>query len=310
MRFAPVVQLLLLFLGAAATQEISAAAARQQIPTSAAREIPAEANRPVTSPGNAEWAATSEEARKRAAAEDKFVFIEFESPECGNCKRMDGLLYPAFDFEALLIGMVPVKLDLESPEGRELTSRYGIGEVPAILILSAEGRLIFRMEGFLNAPDFYRQVHKDLDAYRRFTRRIEAQDIPRISAQEALETGRELYERADPATALPRLTRAASHPKATPSQRDSSREILAAAELDLGRPAASRKTINQLIATTKSGERRERAELFRAQIPLAENKPAKALALFRKFRKDHPNSPHLARVNELVARLEEGLPNR
>lgn len=288
MRFAAVLPLLLVSLGA----------------TALGQEIPAESNRPVTSPGNAEWTATPEEARMRAAATEKLVFIEFESPECGNCKRMDGLLYPAFDFEALLIGMVPVKVDLESLEGKELAGRYGVAETPAILILTAEGRLVFRMEGFLNAPDFYRQVHKDLDAYRKFARRIEAQDIPKISAQEALETGRELYERADPAAALPRLTRAASHPKATAGERDTAREVLAAAELDMDRPAAARKTINQLITTTKSAERRERAELFRAQIPLAENKPAEALALFRKFQKDHPNSVHQERVNELVAKLE------
>jgi len=102
----------------------------------AAQEIPPEANRPVTSPGNAVWAATLDEARVRAAAEEKLVFLEFESPECGNCQRMDNLLYPAFDFEALLIGMVPVKLSLESTEGAELGARYGIAETPAVLITS------------------------------------------------------------------------------------------------------------------------------------------------------------------------------
>ncbi len=47
------------------------------------------------------------------------MFLEFVKEDCGNCKRMDTLLYPAFDFEALLIAMVPVKVDLDSPLGKE-----------------------------------------------------------------------------------------------------------------------------------------------------------------------------------------------
>jgi thioredoxin-related protein len=273
----------------------------------AGQELPNEGPRALQSPGNAQWAADPQEARSRAAAENKLVFVEFEGEECGNCQRMKSLLYPAFDFEALLIGMVPVKVDLESAAARELRDRYGVSEAPAILILSPEGRIVFRMEGFLNAPDFYRHVHQDLDAYRKFVRKVEAQDVPRLPAGEALATGRELYERSDPGAALPRLVRAASHPKATAAQRDEAREVLAAVEMELERPAAARQTINRLIATTKSAERRERAELFRAQIPLAENKPAEALALFRKFAKDHPRSAHLPQVREIVEKLESAV---
>lgn len=278
--------------------------------TATAQEIPPEANRPVTSPGNAVWATTAEEARSRAAADGKLVFIELESPECGNCQRMDNLLYPAFDFEALLTGMVPVKLNLESTEGAAISARYEVSQTPAILITSPEGRLVFRMEGFLNAPDFYRHAQQDLDSYRRFARRVEAQDIPKLASKEALETGRELYQRADPAAALPRLKRVLAHPKAAQVERDEAREILAAVELDLGQPKASRQTIDRLIATTKNPERRQRAELFRAQIPLAENKPAEAIVLFKKFRKDHPNSPHITRVDEILERLGEAERNR
>lgn len=268
------------------------------------QEIPGEGDRGLRSAGNAVWASSFEEARKRAAADDKLVFIEFEGEECGPCKRMQGLLYPAFDFEALLVGMVPVKVHLESAEANELGARYAVSEAPSILILSPEGRIVFRMEGFMNAPDFYRQVHADLDAYRKFARKVEQQDISNLSASEALETGRELYERSDPASALARLTRAATHPKATAVQREDAREIQAAVELELERPGAARQTINRLIATTRSPQRKERAELFRAQIPLAENKPGEALALFRKFMKDHPKSPHLVQVTEFVERLE------
>ncbi len=258
---------------------------------------------PLKSPGNARWAATPDEAKARAAAENKFVYIEFDRADCGPCQRMDALLYPAFDFEALLIPMVPVKLALESPEGQELARRYGIREAPAILVTTPEGRLVFLMQGFTNAREFYARIHRDLDRYRAFARRVDEQEAARIPAQEALETGRELYQRSDPGAALPRLKRAISAPGTPQSVRDEAREILAAVELDLGQKASARQTIDRLIATTKDSRRLERAELFRAQLPLAENKPAEALALFRKFERDHPQSPYIGQVRAMLARL-------
>lgn len=222
---------------------------------------------------------------------------------------MEGLLYPAFDFEALLISMVPVKVTLDSPEGKELAQRYNVEEVPAILVITPEGRLVFLMQGFTNAQDFYPHIHQDLAAYRAFARRIEAQDIANLSASEALGTGNELYQRLDPGAALPRLRRAASAPRAPPAVRDAAREVLAAAEFDLGQFAASRQTINRLITTTKDKGRRERAELFRAQIPLAENKPEEALALYQRFLRDHPKSQYLSQVNSILARLTDARRN-
>ena len=38
------------------------------------------------------------------------------------------------------------------------------------------------------------------------------------------------------------------------------------------------------------------------QIPLAENKPEEAYALFLKFEKDHPTSQYLEQVRTLIAR--------
>src|SRR5262249_28337386 len=137
---------------------------------------------------------------------------------------------------------------------------------------------------------FYKSVHKDLDTYRAFARKVESQDIPNLPAEEALATGAELAQRSDPGAALPRLRRAASAPKAPAAVRDEAREQLAAVELDLKQPARARQTINTLIETTKDPARRERAEIFRAQLPLYENKPAEALKLLEKFLADHPKS--------------------
>lgn len=281
-----------------------ASGAAAQAPSPAASPTPI-VSRPVTSPGNADWAASPGEAKARAAAEQKLVFIQIdkEGRECGQCRRMEALLYPAFDFEALLASMVPVRVPLASPEGRELASRYSIQETPSVLVTTPEGRLVFLMQGFQSAPDFYQHIHTDLRAYREFAKKVEAQDIARLPAREALQTGMELYQRSDSAAALSRLRRAVSAPDGTRAGRESAREILAAVELDLGQIAASRQTIERLIATSRDSDRKERAELFRAQLPLAENKPEEAAALFRRFQKDHPNSNYRQKVQDMLDRL-------
>ncbi len=259
----------------------------------------------VLGPGKVLWATSAAEAAERATKENKFVFLEFVKKECGNCKRMDGLIYPAFDFEALLVPMVPVKVDLESPIGKEFAARYGIEDAPAVLITTPEGRLVFLMAGFFNQGDFFRHAGTAVDGYRKFARQVDSQNIAKLSAKEALETGNELYRRSDPGAALPRLRRAVAVPGATTGEREDALELLAAVELDLGQAATSLQTIERLLKSTKDRARRERAEIFRAQIPLAQNRPLEALALFHKFQKDHPGSPHIQRVNDLVQRLEE-----
>lgn len=259
-------------------------------------------------PGNVSWARTVEEARARASKEDKLVFVEFHKKECGNCERMDNLLYPSPDLVAMLATMVPVKVDLESHTGSDFSERYGFQETPTILVTTPEGRLVFLMEGFHNQGEFFRNAYAGVESYRKFAKRVESQDIAKLPMKEALETGTELYRRSDPEAALPRLRRAAAAPGATGTERPDALELLAATEFDLGQADASRRTIERLIAMTKDGARKERAELFRAQIPLAANRPTEALALFRKFQKDHPQSVHIAQVNEVVQKLEERVP--
>src|SRR5215471_297104 len=258
----------------------------------------------VRSPGNADWAATPAEAQVRAADSKKLVFYEFDQAKCGKCRRMDQLLYPAFEFEALLIPMVPVKVWIDSAEGKQLSSKYGIDDVPAILVTTPQGRLVFQMVGFQNPQDFYPHIHKDLNDYRAFSKKVDGQDVAQLPAQEALAAGRALYQRSDPGAARPRLQRASTAPHSSPAVRDEALELLAAAEQDLGDIPSSRATIEKLIATTADPDCRERAELFRAQLPLAEDKPAEAYALFQKFQKDHPKSQYRSQVEALMAKVE------
>jgi tetratricopeptide (TPR) repeat protein len=199
-----------------------------------------------------------------------------------------------------------VRIDLDSPDGRVLAERYRIQEAPSVLITNADGRVAFLMQGFKNAPDFYSHVRPDLDKYRAFAAYVDAQDVASLPADEALRTGSELFARFDYEAARERLKRASTAKDATPATRSRALQGLAAAELQLGRAADSRKSIDQAIATAPDADQKQQAELFRAQIPLAENKPDEALALYRRFAKDHPNSKYMDRVKTFIEKLEAG----
>lgn len=278
----------------------AAPAAAQEPPLA----TPAPPTHPVKSPGNADWAPTVDAARTRATEQKKLVYYEIESPNCGECARMKSLLYPAFDFEALLAGMVPVLLDITSHDGQQLSELYGIKEAPSVAIATPSGRLIFLMQGFKNQADFFGHVRKSLDTYRAWAKTIDAQNVGTLSAQEAYTSARQLFARLDYAEARPRYKRAAAAPDATPAIRDSALEGLAAAELKLGKPADARKTIDQLIASTKNPEMQERAELFRASLCLEQNQYAEALAFYQRFAREHPNSQYIEQVRGFIARLE------
>ena len=282
------------------------AAARAQ--TASPSPTPVHEGRQVKSPGNAAWAPDVAAAHQRAAADGALVYHELTSKACGDCARMQALLYPAFDFEALLVGMVPVLVDMNTPDGQRLAERYHVEETPAVLITTASGRLVFLMKGFRDTPDFYAHVHADLDAYRKFARTVDAQDVAHLPAEEAFRTGQQLYARFDFEGAAARLARAADAKDATPAIRANALQGLAAADLELGRTAESRRAIDRLIATTEDPNQKQNAELFRAQISLVENKPQEALAAYRRFAKEHPDSPYLDEVKTFIARLEGGTP--
>lgn len=255
-------------------------------------------------PGNADWATGVDDAKARAAAENKLVYYEFSGPNCDDCIRMQSLLYPAMDFEAILAGMVPVQLELTSPEGKKIAGLYPVHEIPAVAIATPSGRLVFLTQGFKNQRDFFTHIHKSLDDYRGWAKTIEAQDVPTLPAAEAYSSANQLFGRFDYAAARPRYKRASAAPDATPAIRDGALEGLAACELRLDQPAQARKTIDQLITKTKDPAIKERAELFRAQISLTQNQYAEALSLYRKFEKDHPDSKYLEQVRGFIARLQ------
>lgn len=246
-------------------------------------------NAPPDTPGRAVWAKTYDEARQKAKDLGKVVFVEFTQKECGNCFRMDGLLYPSANFEMALLRMVPVKLDFDGAEAAALKNRYQINETPAILVVSSGGALIFRVVGFDNDRAFYTHLHNSMTDWDRVNLRLVHEPETIQDPKSQLQLGMELFRRFDSEEAIPRLQHAAS-PKSPTAVREEALAFLASAEMERERFAEAGVAVDTLLKITKNAGQRERAELFRAQIALAQGKRDEARRQFQAFLTRHPES--------------------
>ena len=257
----------------------------------------------ATTPGKAVWEPTYEKARARATSEGKLVFIEFTGEGCGNCVRMDSLLYPAVNFEMTLLRMVPVKLDRTVGEGAALAERYGITESPAVLILSSGGALVFRVNGFDQAPAFYAHVRESMAAWDKIHVRMIHEPEFIGDPKEELALGTELALRYDPEEAAPRFERASEAPGADAATRDLALTYLASARFKLKKYTESRATLGKILLVSKDADLREQAELFVSQIALAEGKRAEARRTVMAFLRDHPGSARVPAARKMLASM-------
>ncbi|HKB70335.1 MAG TPA: tetratricopeptide repeat protein [Thermoanaerobaculia bacterium] len=261
-------------------------------------------------PGKATWERTYTQAQERAVRESKVVFVEFTETGCGNCARMDALLYPAANFEMMLLRMVPVKLDRTSPEAAPIAERYGITESPAALIVSPGGALVFRVNGFDNAGDFYRHVQQSMTEWDKLHVKMihepEFQDDPK----EELALGTALALRFDPEEAAPRFARAAASKTADPDTRDAARTYLASAQFKMKRFEEARATIAALLETSRNPSIREQGELFRGEIAIAEGRREEARRTIVAFLRDHPESPLRGNAERMLTSIPAGEPAR
>lgn len=261
-------------------------------------------------PGKATWERTYAQAKERAARESKVVFVEFAETGCGNCMRMDALLYPAANFEMMLLRMVPVKLDRTSAEAAPIAERYGITESPAALIVSPGGALVFRVNGFDNPAEFYRHVQQSMTEWDKLHVKMIHEPEFRDDPKQELALGTALAQRFDPEEAAPRFARAAESKAADPATRDAARTSLASAQFKMKRFQDARATADEILKTSSNPQLRERVELFRGELAIAEGRPDEARRTIDAFLRDHPESPLRGNAERMLTSLPPAGPAR
>jgi len=96
------------------------------------------------------WLYDLEAGRQTAAQQDRLLFVEFYSPTCGVCTRMDRDVFSQESVVEALADFVPVKLDVGTHQ--DLAASYGVLAVPTLIVMDSQGTLIARYVGYLE-PD-------------------------------------------------------------------------------------------------------------------------------------------------------------
>ncbi len=107
------------------------------------------------------WETSWDKAFKRAQRENKAVLIDFYADWCVWCRRLDATTYRDPKVVGFLSDrVVPLKLNVDGGEGRSMASKYHVDGLPTIVILSASGREIGRIPGYMPAGAFLEQVER------------------------------------------------------------------------------------------------------------------------------------------------------
>lgn len=92
------------------------------------------------------------EAKEKAKAEQKLIFVDAFASWCGPCKRMAAQVFPdAKVGDFFNPNFINLKIDMEKPENAEFAGKYPVSAYPTLMILDAEGKVVQKSVGALNA---------------------------------------------------------------------------------------------------------------------------------------------------------------
>jgi thioredoxin 1 len=108
----------------------------------------------TTAANSISWSSSSTlaEAKQSATEAGKPIFVDVSTAWCGYCKKMMKNVYTDEAVaQAMNAGFIPLALDGEKSDGAELVSTLGINGFPTLLILDAQGNVIKKNTGYLDA---------------------------------------------------------------------------------------------------------------------------------------------------------------
>ncbi len=100
-------------------------------------------------PAAFEWVSEFEQGQFIAEQTERPMMVVFHADWCGACRRMEREVYSRQDVGEAVAGWVPVKVDVDAHP--EVADQFNVDPLPTVLLLTEEGEVLARREGYLNA---------------------------------------------------------------------------------------------------------------------------------------------------------------
>ena len=113
-----------------------------------------------------------EKAKRKAAEENKLIFVDAYTTWCGPCKWMDANVFKDKEVTKYFKkSFVNLKLDMEKGDGISFAQQYQVAAFPSFYFLSADGEVVHMARGAYAADDMMKMAedaigpHTSLQAY-------------------------------------------------------------------------------------------------------------------------------------------------
>jgi predicted negative regulator of RcsB-dependent stress response len=255
------------------------------------------------------WAPTLEQAQETARSlKDGRILFFFTDAGCGECDRMLKIVAPATSFFAFTRDKVPVPVDISEPAGLKLAQRMHVVGVPTWIVATPDLLECSRQEGVTTQQGWVETFIRGERGWNAFRKAQAAEAENPGDTAAVYEVARQLFQRGARGQAEGRFHRLWADPNLAPEQKEQVNAYLASIDLDAGRLDEATKRLDVLIASAKSPQLRERAELRRADIEVARGRKDLAANRLREFLKAHPESPLAAEARALLDALQGKAP--
>ncbi|MCF2873990.1 MULTISPECIES: thioredoxin family protein [unclassified Tenacibaculum] len=109
--------------------------------------------------GNAtQWMTSFEDAKKMSIATNKLILIDFWATWCVPCKKMESDTWNKPEIQEVLSAYVPLKIDIDV--FRKVSNKYSANRIPYVLIVDANGEVVFNETGYKDKTHMLRVLKK------------------------------------------------------------------------------------------------------------------------------------------------------